>query len=137
MMTKPKHATTNFRMLLPFLDAADKAGGHVHFTSDGYMDFVVENLQTTDSQGCQWYAIAHYGKCNGDLMSDPDMEIGVNRENGYIIPRTYQNDYLGIFQSVFKTIGGRLMYSQRLLTDLDGFLWQWLKNIINQGFKAT
>lgn len=28
------------------------------------------------------------------------------------------------------------MYSSHLLVDLDEFLWQWLKNIQVQGFKA-
>ena len=134
MIKKTKHAGTNYRTIKPFLDAADKAGGHVHFISDGYMDLAIENLYTTDDSGMKWYAIAHYGECNGDLMADPDMEIAVDDTTGRIVPRTYQNDYIGIFQAVFKTINGKNMYSPSLLTQLDEFLWNWLQNIKDQGF---
>ena len=134
MIKKTKHATTNYRMIKPFLDAA---GDHKHFKSSGYMDLVIENLYCTDYAGRAVYSISHYGEQNGDLMADPDMEIAVDFSAGTITPRTFRNDYMGLYQNVFKTINGKLMYSQRLLTDLDAFLWQWLQNIINQGFKPV
>lgn len=133
MIPKTKHATTNYRNIKPFLDAADNGGGWLHFTAPGFMDFVVENLQYNDGRGCV-YAIAHYSEQNGDLMSDPDMEISVDTENGRIIPRYFQNDFMHLYQAVFKNIDGKEMYSRSLLTDLDAFLWQWLKNLEMQGF---
>lgn len=134
MIHRTKHAGTNYRALKPFLDATDKAGGHTHFTAPGYMDLTIENLQFTDPDGNPVYSITHYGECNGDLMADPDMEIAIDDKAGRIIPRTYRNDYMGTYQEVFIYRNDRWMYSHRLLTELDYFLWQWLKNINNQGF---
>ena len=90
----------------------------------------------TDDKGNPIYSIAHYGEQNGDLMADPDMEIAVNDGEGRIIPRTFQNDYMGLFQQVFREQDGHKVYSPGLLRDLDTFLWQWLQNIEEQGFRA-
>ena len=132
MLHAPKHSGTNFKALKPFLDIATDDSRH--FKADGFMDLVIEDMCITDDIGGHVYTISHYGVQNGDLMADPDMELSVNMETGKIIPRTFRNDYIGTYQSVFKTINGKLMYSHRLLIDLDEFLWQWLKNIKDQGF---
>lgn len=136
-MIKTKHSTTNYRAVMPFILAADQNDGHKHFTSSGYMDLVIENLGFTDSDGYPVYSITHYGEQNGDLMADPDMEIAINHAEGRIIPRTFRNDYMGMYQEVFGMQNGRRVYSPSLLRDLDGFLWQWLKNLEDQGFKAA
>lgn len=136
MVQKTRHATTNFKMLLPFVDAVDRNDGYYKATSEGFMDLSLDNLCYKDCYGNPVYSISHYGKQNGDLMADPDMTFSINRETGVVIPMTFQNDYLGIYQQVFQERGGRLMYSSHLLVDLDEFLWQWLKNIQVQGFKA-
>ena len=48
---------------------------------------------------------------------------------------TWRNDYLGRLDEVYKhNAAGQLLYSQRLRTSLDEFLWMWLKNIKEQGF---
>ena len=133
-MIRPKHSTTNYKALKPFLEAVDAAEGHKHFKSGGYMDLVIENLEYADEEGNPIYSIAHYGEQNGDLMADPDMEIAVNDKEGRIIPCTFQNDYMALFQQVFRTQEGRRVYSPSLLRDLDTFLWQWLQNIEQQGF---
>ena len=133
-MRRTKHATTNYKALKPFIDAVNKAEGSRHFTAPGYMDLVIENLYFNDFEGNPVYSISHYGVQNGDLMADPDMEIAVTKD-GRIIPRTYRNDFMGLHQEVFKTVEGRTLYSNQLLIDLDIFLWQWLQNIEQQGFK--
>lgn len=133
-MRKTKHATTNYKSLKPFIEAVNAAGGSRHFKAPGYMDLVIENLYFNDFEGNPVYSISHYGVQNGDLMADPDMEIAITKE-GTVIPRTFKNDYLGLFQEVFREVNGRTMYSNQLLIDLDKFLWQWLQNIENQGFK--
>lgn len=39
------------------------------------------------------------------------------------------------YQEVYKRDeGGQLLYSKRLRTDLDEFLWTWLHNIQEQGY---
>lgn len=134
MIKRTKHSGTNYNALKPFLEAVDKAGGHAHFKSPGFMDLCMENLHYQDHEGNPVFCMAHYGRQNGDLMADPDMEFSVNYKDGRIRPMTYQNDYFGMYQQVFRTINGKLMYSEKLLRDLDGFLWQWLKTIELQGF---
>ena len=47
---------------------------------------------------------------------------------------TYRNDFMGLFQEVYITQNGQRLYSKRLRSELDEFLWQWLKNIHDQGF---
>lgn len=135
-MRKTKHATSNYKSLLPYIEAVNAAtGGSLHFTSAGYMDLVIEDLYFNDFEGNKVYSISHYGTQNGDLMADPDMEIAVTND-GRIIPRTFRNDYLGLRQEVFREVDGKTFYSNQLLIDLDTFLWQWLKNIEVQGFKS-
>lgn len=135
-MRKTKHATSNYKSLKPFFDAVNAAeGGSLHFMAPGYMDLVIEDLYFNDFEGNKVYSISHYGTQNGDLMADPDMEIAVTND-GRIIPRTFRNDYLGLRQEVFREVNGKTFYSNQLLIDLDTFLWQWLKNIEDQGFKS-
>lgn len=130
-MTPTKHATTNFRMIRPFLDEADRSPeGYRRFTADGYMPLSVESLGYI-AHGGHVYSMTHYGEQNGDLMADPDMMIAVNFERGTVEPLTYQNDYLGKYEEVYLDDG---RYSPSLRTDLDAFLWFWIKNIHAQGF---
>ncbi len=134
---KKKHGRTNYEALEPFLTATDNAGGHAHFKADGFMDFVVENLERSETflgEPMQVYSIAHNSVQNGDLMADPDMEIGVinDGEHMRVIPMTFQNDFMGIYQTVFNY--DRTAFSRQLLTALDEFLYLWLENIKDQGF---
>lgn len=139
-MNKTRHAHTNYIALEPFLEAVNAAENqHRRFTSRGYMPLSLERLEgCTDHKGRPIYAMAHYTEQNGDLMADPDMEIAVDFENEIIEPRTYQNDFMGIYQEVYRrNDAGQLTYSPRLRTELDDFLWLWLKNIKEQLFDPT
>lgn len=134
-MLKPtKHATTNYRMLKPYLDAADAHGGHARFTSGELMPLVVENLGYT-VHGGQVYSVTHYGELNGDLMRDPDLTLSVNHASGTVDPLIFQNDYMGRYEEVYITNeAGQERYRPYLRTDLDGFLWQWLKEGITTSY---
>ena len=139
-MNKTRHAHTNYIMLEPFLESVNAAEGqHRRFLSDGYMPSSLERLEgCTDHKGRPIYAMAHYSEQNGDLMADPDMEIAVDFEAETIEPRTYQNDYMGLYQQVYKRAeDGTLLYSPKLRTELDNFLWLWLGNIKDQLFDPT
>ena len=49
---------------------------------------------------------------------------------------TFQNDFMGMYQEVYRQDeAGTWFYSQRLRIDLDEFLWSWLKNIKEQGYR--
>lgn len=134
MLKATKHATTNYRMLKPFLDTVDANNGHVKFLSDGYMPLSVEFLYK-QSDGRKVYSMMHFTTQNGDLMRDPDMTFAVDTTAGTVEPLTYQNDFMGMYQEVYTDDGKR--YRPRLRTDLDHFLWQWLKNIKEQEFSPA
>ncbi len=135
-MKPTKHARSNYQMISPFLEAVNASPNkHRRFTAPGFMPLSLESLGYSDHRNFPVYAMAHYGTQNGDLMADPDMTFSVDFSTGEIHPMSYQNDYLGMYQQVYKTSDtGKLMYSPSLRTDLDRFLWQWLKNISLQGF---
>ena len=130
-MKPTKHATTNYKMLKPFIDGLN-GGTHRRYEAPGYMPLVLESLYPDGSATV--YSLAHYGEQNGDAMRDPDMELCVDHAAGTVEPLTFQNDYMHMYQEVYKYRDGQKLYSPRLRTDLDEFLWQWLKNIQDQGF---
>lgn len=136
MLPKTKHATTNYKMLLPYVEKVDAQEiKSLHFVSDGFMDLVIEDLDYSDSFGYQMYSISHYGEMNGDLMADPDMTFSLSKEEGRVIPYSFRNDYVGVFQEVMEYANGKpVFYNKGLLHELDDFLWTWLKNTIEQGF---
>lgn len=130
-----RHSTTNYRMIEPLVKACDNNDGYIKLESAGYMDLSLDNLQYSDHDGLPVYSMAHYGVQNGDAMADPDMTFAVDFEKKRIIPRSFQNDYMHVYHEVFVERDGKTLYSPSLLNDLDDFLWQWLKNIEEQGFK--
>jgi len=130
-MKPTKHATTNYRMIQPFIDGLN-GGTHRRYEAPGYMPLVVERLY--EDGAATVYSLTHYGEQNGDAMRDPDMELKIDHAAGTVEPLTFRNDYMGIFDQVYITRNGQKLYSPRLRTDLDSFLWQWLKNIQDQGF---
>lgn len=123
-------------MLKPFIQVVNDNDGHFKFKSSGFMDLSMEKLYYADVYGFPVYSITHYGEQNGDLMADPDMTFSVS-DDGRIIPCSFRNDYMGVYQEVFREINGKMMYSQSLLKELDDFLWHWLKNLQEQGFTAN
>jgi uncharacterized protein YqiB (DUF1249 family) len=78
-------------------------------------------------------AMAHNYIQEGDVMADPDMEIKILPKMHMIEALTFQQDRLRIFQRVYLE-GGR--FYPNLKKDLNSFLGIWLKNLIDQGFKA-
>lgn len=136
-MKDTKHSGTNYKMVIPFLRVVDRFGGWREFKASGYMNLSIENLQYTDRKGNPVYSMAHYGEQNGDLMADPEMTFSVDRNSGRIEPLTYRNDYMGRYDEVYIQRDGQWLYSKRLRTSLDDFLWMWLKNIGEQGFSPA
>lgn len=131
-MKNTRHATTNYRMLLPFIQTADENGGYSQFRSEGYMPLSIEYLHYLDYFGDEVYAMSHTGIMNGDLMRDPEITFSVNHEKKTIRPLTFRNDYaFGYYVECFES--ARLYYPKRL-TDTDNFLNMWLKNLDDQGF---
>lgn len=131
-----RHARTNYKGLLPFIGDMDGRRAHKRYQASGFMPLVFEYLGYTDRKGRPVFSMTHYGEQNGDAMRDPDMTLAVDREAQTVEPLTFQNDYLGLYQQVYiHDDQGRLLYSKRLQTSLDEFLWQWLRNIEMQGYQ--
>jgi len=136
-MKAPKHATTNYRAILPFIQAVEASEGqHIKLEAGGFEPLTMENLQYRDYKGRPVYSIAHWYEQNGDLCCDPDMTFSVDHEAKTIWPLTYQMDCFGQYQQAFKRqADGKMTYSPYYLRELDEFLWQWLKNLEMQGFR--
>ena len=134
MMNNTRHSHTNYKMVIPYIESAEKNNGCIRCTASGFMDLCIEKLWFNDCFGNPVYSIAHYGHQNGDSMRDPDIEFSVDRKSEKIIPLSFRNDYMNVYQEVVKEINGKNMYSPSLLRDLDEFFWQWMKNIGDQGF---
>lgn len=134
MLKMPKHSGTNYKAIKGFLDVVDANDGYSKFTSGGFEDLVIENVWIKDYAGRPVYSIAHYYIQNGDMMRDPEMTVAIDKECGRVIPVSYRQDCFGTYQEVFKMSGGKTYYHERLLRELDDFLWMWLKNVSDQGF---
>jgi uncharacterized protein YqiB (DUF1249 family) len=60
-------------------------------------------------------------------MADPDMEIQIFPAQKAAEALTFQNDYLGLYQQVYPEPG---KYYPKLKKELNAFLNDWLKNMI-------
>lgn len=133
-------AKTIYKILAPFFGAVhgieEKA---LKFTAPGYMDLCIEALGYNDHEGRPVYSVAHYGEQNGDLMRDPDVTMGVDRETGTVEPLTYQNDYIGRYWEVYKDFvdGKPTKYYPAMKKDLAAMVTEWAKNIKAQGFNPA
>jgi uncharacterized protein YqiB (DUF1249 family) len=96
----------------------------VHAKSGDLMDLVVEQL------GKNHFSLSHYFEQNGDLVSDPDMEVRVIPEMKMAEALTYQ-DQFG-FQRVYPETDKIDVKAKK---DLNAFLNNWLNNLLAQGFK--
>ncbi|MEN6623686.1 MAG: DUF1249 domain-containing protein [Smithella sp.] len=94
---------------------------YMKFKSPGLMDLNVDRLWNDQ------IAIAHNGIQNGDVMADPDMEIQIFPKQKMAEALTYQNDYLGRYVKIYPEPG---MYIPQLKKDLNRFLNDWLKRMI-------
>jgi uncharacterized protein YqiB (DUF1249 family) len=98
------------------------------FKCDGLMDLNVDNLLQNR------IALAHNGIQNGDVMSDPDVEVMIYPEKREAEALTFQNDYVGIYQVVYPEPG---KYYPKLKRELNDFLNDWLQNIIDAKYQLS
>jgi len=99
---------------------------------DGFMDLHFDRLYEED--GTVIIALAHYFKQNGDLCSDPDMQIRVHPEQRTAEALTFQQALPPVYQEVYPAPGKVI---PRLKKELNSFLSTWLHNCIQQGHKFT
>lgn len=96
--------------------------------SAGFMDLHLDVLQRSEDQ--LRIALHHAFKQNGDLVSDPDMEIRVYLKAGWSKAEalTYQDQFT--YRVVYPEPN---MVDVKAKRELNEFLAQWLKNCIDQG----
>ncbi len=92
---------------------------------EGFMPLVIERI------GDNRISITHYYKQMGDMMADPDMEFVFDIIKQELRPRTYQQDNMGIYQSVERDDGS---INFILEEELSRFTEKWLNNINSQGY---
>lgn len=88
-----------------------------------YMDLVIEVI------GTNRISMTHYYTLNGDLVSDPDMEIVIDIEDETANAATYQD--LFIYHDAYDENGIVDVHEQK---ELNEFLVTWLTNLLDQGF---
>ena len=108
-MKPTKHASTNFRMIRPFLDAVDASPDeHRRFLSGEYMPLSVESLGYT-IHGGKVYSLTHYGEQNGDALAH-----GLHRHKRLGLHRFHVID--------FQTVCGQIPLGAALLRRIRSFL---------------
>ena len=116
---------TNYNKLLKILGNLDLNFEALKLKSGGFMDLGVDKL------GEDKIALSHYYKQNGDMVADPDMIIKIHKDLKMVEAVTYQDSFG--FRAVYPEEG---KVDLRAKKDLNSFLGTWLRNLINQGFKA-
>lgn len=130
--------TKNYELLANLIDLALlRQKGYLKLTSKGYMDLHVDYLRKEESNNTEVIALAHNYTQNGDLMTDPDMEIRIYESPNYSYAEalTYQ-DQFG-YQQVYTRKNNQTFVNQALKQKLNSFLNQWLKNLKVQGHKIA
>ena len=124
----------SFAKTLLTLLGADTA---VRIRVDGYMPLSIEAIGTS-ADGNRLISICHYGEQNGDLMRDPEMvfELFTHGETSAAEPLSFQNDYVGVFQEVYRydESGKKTHVKTRLKAELKSFARTWFTNLKDQGF---
>ena len=124
----------HFATVLTSLLGADTA---VRIRVEGYMPLSIESIGTSPD-GNRLISLCHYGEQNGDLMRDPEMvfELFIHGEASAAEPLSFQNDYLGVLQEVYRynDTGKKTHVNTRLKQELTSFAKTWFQNLKEQGF---
>lgn len=98
-------------------------------TSSGFMDFVCEILEK--DQSGYYLSIGHYYVINGDIISDPDMEILVKPDDKTCYALNITQSMFG-FTEVYDNKYKRKLINTKEQTSQNKFLGTWFKNLIEQ-----
>lgn len=82
------------------------------------------------------FSIAHTYEQNGDLMYDPLVYFKVDSENEKVIPVSYENSGLGVYES-FDIDAEPTPDSVKRQNDILDFTDEWLDNIERQGYEPV
>lgn len=134
MSTTKNVYTRNFNKLekLGIIDLITSGKSAAKSESSGFMDLHFDRLYEED--GSIIIALAHYYKQNGDMCSDPDMQLRVYPEHRMAEALTFQQANPPVYQEVYPAPG---KVNPRLKKELNSFLSTWLRNCVSQGHRFT
>lgn len=101
-----------------------------------YLRFTAGNAfmpLSMDYLGENRISISHTYLQNGDLMADPNMEFVFDLENKTLSARTFQQDGIGLYQTVENQQGE--VDNPDLERQLNSFARQWFANIQSQDYR--
>ncbi len=96
---------------------------------DGFMPLVVEKVYTQDIGTT--YSFAHYYKCNGDMMQDPEM-LFIKHINGKVYPAMFQMAAPPVYEESIFYDDGKWKVKPKQQKDHTSFAQTWLNNIKEQ-----
>ena len=99
--------------------------------NDAFMPLVLEKIAYDTSYNT--FVMTHYYRQNGDLVTDPEIVYLFDVEKEALVPLTYENGGLGIYQSVIEE--GEI--NEGLVHSLQQFSSSWLDNISEQGYQPV
>lgn len=102
---------------------------HKKITSPGHMDLHIDVLQDNDKE--RIITLAHNYIQNNGVIADPDVEIRIFKGLQKAEALRYQQDLLGIYQSVYPESG---KVNSQVKKQLNEFLQDWLQILKLQGF---
>ena len=120
----------NFRTLARFVPALlnNKVTYLRLEAGEGMEPLVIERI------GGGRISMAHYYEQMGDLMADPDMEFIFEQAKQELRPRTFQQDNMGVYQTVEREDGSVNFLKEN---ELSRFTETWLKNLHDQEYLVS
>lgn len=118
--------------LIEHLERGVESGKSVVDPDGGLMDLHMDNLGK-DKDGNYLISLMHNYQQEGDVMRDPDMEIRLMPGMQAAEALTFHQSNPPVYQNVYVQREGKQLVNLKLKKQLNAFLNQWLRNIINQG----
>jgi uncharacterized protein YqiB (DUF1249 family) len=115
--------------MLQLIEACIKNNNYIKILNGSLMPLVVERIR--EEEDYDVFVLAHYGELNGDLMSDPDMEVKWHKKLNMVEALSFTNHYVGVYHEVYPEPD---KVNLRYKAELNDFLRTWLINLKQQGF---
>lgn len=118
---------------LGIIPADGKIPAYRKSVASGVMNLVVERnilLDGFNGQACIGFSMAHYFVQNGDLCSDPVIEVLFYPELNMVEAITFEMSIPPVYKRVYPSEG---QVNIREKASQNSFLSSWLKNLVAQG----
>jgi len=98
------------------------------FVSDGYSDFILQRV------AADIIKMAFYYESGNQRLRDPEVILKLNMDDRTLIPVSYNQDTMFVRQNTYDKNGN---LDEKLLSDLDSFIHDWLTDIGQQGYELS